>query len=442
VLRLVFALALVVPTLAGAAGGSFSIAVLPDTQNMIDYRHQKAKGFPIDAAELFLGQMGWIADRSAARGGDVAFVAAVGDVWQHQSLAIDPEHAGRGFAAIENPWFARELEHTPHTAGVELPTARRGYALLAQAGIPFGVAPGNHDYDAMWSDSRYPPVKASLAQRAEGERRPEGGSQIDMTPKTLGLLHVGGLDNFRSVFGADSTFFAGKPWYVASHAGGTSSAQTFSAGGYTFVHLALEMSPDDAVIAWAKSVIGAHPGIPTIVSTHDYLDAKGERRANPIIDLAAVDPHHNDAEDLWRELIAPHDQIFLVLSGHHHGVARRRDANTAGHEVHQLLADYQDRGQASLDAGAPRVRGAHGLAPTPIGDGWLRLLTFDTSAAVPTLRVRTYSPHYRAYADELETYAAWYKAHEEPAMDDAAFVAEDAFTLELADFRARFGPPR
>jgi hypothetical protein len=53
-----------------------------------------------------------------------------------------------------------------------------------------------------------------------------------------------------------------------------------------------------------------------------------------------------------------------------------------------------------------------------------------------------YSPHYRAFADELESYAAWYKAHEEPAMDDAAFVAKDAFALELTDFRARFGAPR
>jgi hypothetical protein len=409
---------------AHGSAGTFSIAVLPDTQNMIDYKHQTASGFPIDASELFLGEMGWIAEHARSRGGDVVFAAAVGDVWQHQSIAIDPAHAARGFKAIPNRWFAGELEATPETAAVELPMAREGYQRLAEVGLPFGVAPGNHDHDAMWSDSRFEPVSDAR--------------QIDMTPNTLGMLHIGGLDNFRSVFGAQRDFFAGKPWYVASRDGGTSSAQTFAAGGYTFLHIALEMSPSDAVLAWAASVIAAYKGLPTIISTHDYLNAKGERRANPIIDLAAIDPEqHNNAEDLWRKLIAPHDQIFLVLCGHHHGVATRTDPNDSGHAVVQMLADYQDRGQAALDAGAPRVRGA----PVAIGDGWLRVLTFDTTAAVTTLRVRTYSPHYGAYADELPGYAAWYKAHESPELDDPTFVAKDEFSVRLGDFRARFGAP-
>jgi hypothetical protein len=285
------------------------------------------------------------------------------------------------------------------------------------------VAPGNHDYDAMWSDARYPPVSDAR--------------QIDMTAKTLGMLHVGGLDNFRTVFGPKKPFFAGKSWYVANFSGGANSAQTFSAGGYTFLHLALEMSPPDPVLAWAASVIAKHPGLPTIVTTHDYLNVKGERRANPIIDLAAVDPTHNSAEDLWKKFLAAHDEIFLVLCGHEHGVATRTDRNAKGHTVLQLLADYQDRGQSALDAGAPRVRGE----PTPIGDGWLRVLTFDTAAATPTLRVRAYSPHYHAFADELAGYAAWYKPHEAPDLDDSAFVAKDAFSVTFDDFRARFGAP-
>jgi len=407
-----------------AAPKPFTIAVLPDTQNMLDYRHQTAEGFPFDARQLFLGQMRYLAQRSAARGGDIVFVAAVGDVWQHQTLEIDPEHAARGFAAIPNPWFAMEIGISPKTRSVELPSARAGYEILGEAGIPFGVAPGNHDYDAMWSDARWPPVADP--------------KQIDMTPKTLGMLHIGGLDNFRQVFGADTGFFRGKSWYVASHRGGASSAQLFAAGGYRFLHVALEMSPDDEVLAWASSVLEAHPGVPTIVSTHDYLSASGERQPNAIIDLAAADPVHNGAEALWQKWIRPHDQIFLVLCGHQHGETRRIDANEQGHAVVQLLADYQDRGQAAVDAGVPLVRGA----PVPIGDGWLRLMTFDTAAAVPTLVVRTYSPHYRGTSDEVKGYAAWYRAQEAPRQSDAEFLAQDSFRIELADFRARFGPPR
>lgn len=53
-----------------------------------------------------------------------------------------------------------------------------------------------------------------------------------------------------------------------------------------------------------------------------------------------------------------------------------------------------------------------------------------------------YSPHYKAFAGELATYAAWYKAHEAPDLDDKAFAAKDAFSVTLTDFRARFGAPR
>ena len=34
---------------------------------------------------------------------------------------------------------------------------------------------------------------------------------VEMTPEVLGVLHVGGLDNFRSAFGSDSPFCAEGP---------------------------------------------------------------------------------------------------------------------------------------------------------------------------------------------------------------------------------------
>ena len=74
--------------------------------------------------------------------------------------------------------------------------------------MPFGVAPGNHDYDAAWSVLGYPP------------NRRKKWSELERTVEDFGILHVGGLNNFRRVFGDDTSFFKNKSWYVASYRGG------------------------------------------------------------------------------------------------------------------------------------------------------------------------------------------------------------------------------
>ncbi len=397
---------------------AFSIAVIPDTQNYVDYRHQQDQGFALDGQDLFIAQMRDIAARD-----EVVFVAAVGDVWQHSSKVVDPDHAARGRGAIDNPWLPG-LAPSPLTHSVEIPGAIAGYRILAASGKPFGVAPGNHDYDAFWSMEGFPP-------RTDLPREDLEPSQGD-----LGLIHVGGLDNFRSVFGSDSEFFADKAWYVGSFRGGANAAQVFAAGGYRFLHITLEMSPGDPVLRWASSVITAHPGYPTIITTHDYLNARGERRAHPLIDLAVGDPgHNNSADTLWRELISAHDQVFMVLCGHHHGQSLRVENNRFGNPVYQVLADFQGRGQAGIDAGAPDNGKVVGL-----GDGWYRLMHFDLGAQTPTVTVETWSSHYRALSGDVPRYADWYRDYEQPGMSDADFHAADAFSLELTGFRDRFKP--
>jgi hypothetical protein len=398
----------------------FTIAVIPDTQNYVDYTHQKAAGFPFDASEMFLEQMDYIRSRLKSQGGDIVFVDTVGDVWQHQTKAFDEEHAKLGLSQAPNPIFDKEFAPTEEVRRVEMTAAKKGYEKIAGL-TPFGVVPGNHDYDAMWTDSRYPPA-------ADFRNPPKDN------PRPYGMLHPGGLDNFREVFGAQSDFFRGKPWYVGSYNGGASSAQIFTAGGYRFLHIGLEMSPADDVLAWASSVIAAHPRLPTMISTHDYLDTQGRRLANPVIDLALIHPEHNNAEDLWKEFISKHDQIFLVLCGHQHAQSRRVDMNDFGHEVHQILADYQDRNLTAKAAGvnSPLAR---------IGDGWFRLMTYDLGTE-PKIRVRTYSARYKAFSSDLPNYAAWYRKSEQPQMTDAEFMAADDFVLPLPDFRKRFGAPK
>ena len=404
----------------------FTIVMLPDTQNYVDFTRQKAAGFALDSSDLYLRHMEHFACRGVANGGDVVFVAAVGDVWQHVLRGTDPEHESRGVRSVGGNAGFSALIKADETLNFEIPMAVRGYRLLRAAGVPFGVPPGNHDYDAWWTA----PVAGTVAADA-------GPDALANVPPENQEIHVGGLEAFKEAFGSDSEFFRDENWYVAAFNGGTSSAQIFSADGYRFLHVALEMQAGDPVLAWAQQVLDDHPGLPTLVSTHDYLSKRGERRPLDNMDLALADPgYNNDAETIWRNFISRNDQIFMVLCGHQAGQALRVDQNEAGHAVYQILADYQDRGQAGLDANQPP--GPNGR-PAAIGDGWYREMTFDLAGESPRVQIRTYSTHYRAYSSELATYAKWYKAQEQPGMSDAEFLRADEFALDLADFRGRFG---
>lgn len=413
VLALGVALALS-PVPANAADQRFTIAVIPDTQNYMDYTHQTAEGFPIDASRQFLDQMAYIAANVESAGGDIAFVTGLGDIWQHQTLKMDPAHEARGLRRVDNPIMDSHFAPTPKVLSVEIPLARQGYQMIAGK-VPFSVVPGNHDYDAMWTDSKHPPAATFK----------------DMS--SLSMLHAGGLSNFKSVFSDKSDFFRDKGWYVGSHDDGADSAQIFTAGGYKFLHIGLQFHAPDASLKWAEEVMRRHPGLPTIISTHDFLNTSGERLPNPMIDHPAVDPQDNNPQMIWDKLISRNDQIFMVLSGHQHAQAMRTDDNRFGHKVYQILSDYQARWQTGKDAGAKLQRGEG------IGDGWMRLMTFDMAPETPVVKVRTYSTHYQKLSSEAPDYANWYRADEQPQMTDAQFLAADEFSIDLKDFRARFG---
>ena len=400
----------------------FTIAVIPDTQNMVDFMHQKSEGFPINSADLFIEHMQYIAANTKTNGGEIEFVTSVGDVWQHLGVHLDDEHAARGFPAI---LFTPRLGIKQIKKGIdefELPMTRKGYDLLAETGVPFGVAPGNHDYDTGYQYNPFP-------------NDPDPRARI-RKEKMIPNRHVGGYNTFNGVFGPSSKYFRNKNWYISSYNGGVNSAQLFEAGGYQFLHFSFEMQVGDDVLHWAQGVIDDHLGLPTIMSTHDFLNPRGERKPSPVYDLASVDPlDHNSAEDIWGEWIKKNDQIFMILSGHQIGQAIRIDENEAGNNVYQILADYQGRGMA---ANPPK----DGSAITGIGDGWLRLMHFDTGLDVPIIKVRTYSTYYKKHSNEFPEYAAWYRKMEQPDMTDEEFMQADHFAIELNDFKKRFGEPK
>jgi hypothetical protein len=169
--------------------------------------------------------------------------------------------------------------------------------------------------------------------------------------------------------------YAGKSWYKGSFPEGTNnnSYQIVSESGMDFLFLNLEFCPTAAVIQWANGVLAAHPSLRTVVTTHGYLDASGNR--NISAGSGGCVGTSNNTQYIWDQLIYPNAQIFLVLTGHTLGESRRTDLNIAGKPVHQLLADYQGR--------------------TNGGDGWLRIMTFKPGE--DKIYVETYSPTLNAY---------------------------------------------
>ncbi|WP_158524719.1 LamG-like jellyroll fold domain-containing protein [Auritidibacter sp. NML120636] len=159
---------------------------------------------------------------------------------------------------------------------------------LEDANVPYSVLPGNHD---LTSDGSTPY-----------------------------------LDHFPTSRAAEQETFAGRS--PDEH----SEYHIFEAEGQKFLVLALMYHADDATLEWASEVLDQHPDLPTILTTHEYLGLDEER-------TQVTDTEYG--QHLWNTLIADHDQIFMTLSGHNHGAGYRVQQNNAGHDVVDILMDYQ-----------------------------------------------------------------------------------------------------
>jgi hypothetical protein len=193
--------------------------------------------------------------------------------------------------------------------------------------IPYSVTIGNHDY-------------GRTGIKSEGTRR------------------------YREFFGAER--YEGRTWYGGDSPSGLSHYQIFTAGGWQFLHFALEWEPAPAEVTWAQSVLDDHPGLPTIVTTHSYLNDSTKKRTTTSTDTGPS----MSGEELWQTFVRPNSQIFMVLNGHFSGEYHQTSINAAGKPVYEMVADYQSRDEG--------------------GGGFLRLITFDPDAG--RIRVRSYSP--------------------------------------------------
>jgi hypothetical protein len=233
-------------------------------------------------------------------------------------------------------------------------------AVLDDAGAPYGVIPGNHD--TKWG--------------REGEL-------------------------YNRYFPAER--YEGRDWYGGAWREGDAQNHydVIEAGGAKFLFLYLGYFAGDAAIDWADEVVDAHPDHNVVFATHEYLHPDGS--------LSTPDNYRwtSTADRYWDEIVMPNENVFMVLAGHHHGVALniKRDAGgVEGRTVVEMMANYQG------------FEDPNGRFNT----GFLRLLQFDLDAGL--MAVNTYSPI-------RGEHNAWeYKPDDIPdAYDDAT----DEFTVEV-----------
>lgn len=235
----------------------------------------------------------------------------------------------------------------------EWEVASAAMGLLDRAGLPYSILPGNHD----------------LSEAA---------------PTHFGEFFPASRSTCRERYAAPNN---------------ECEYHLVRAAGREFLVLALAWRADDAALAWARGVLDAHPQVPTIVTSHEITGIR------PDGEVFLTEEY---GERLWRDLIAPRDQVFLTLAGHHHGAGYTVRRNDRGNEVIHVLQDYQMAYQG--------------------GNGLLGLLHLDLAAG--TLSMTALSPWVAAKPAEALT-----------RYDEALLSEPDSWTHPLPPRVASPGSP-
>ncbi len=318
----------------GLGDSAFTVIGLPDTQNY-------SSSFPA----IFTAQTAWVVDQRAAL--DIRFVSHYGDIVNNADQPVQ---------------WAR---------------ADESMSLLDDAGIIYGVCPGNHDITASGSVGQ-PYIPQPYLERFGPSR------------------------------------FGGRAWFGGASPSGMSSYQYFSAGGMEFLSLHLECDTPVRELAWAQGILDENRDRPVLVTTHRYLqDAEDYTSGVPLVSSGRYPPIWYSVEGTYTPdgiqsneffdwFIRKNPSIFMVNCGHFHEEYRQVSTNVAGLPVHEVLADFQDDPNG--------------------GDGWMRIMRFDVAAN--TIDIDTYSPTLAAIrtADESDfTLAVPFDAYRMPP--SSRFVA-------------------
>jgi carboxypeptidase family protein/calcineurin-like phosphoesterase family protein len=272
-----------------ACAQDFTIIALPDTQN-------EAQFFP----QVLASQTKWIVNNQDAL--NIQVVLGEGDIVNDGASTAQEQNAD---AAIR---------------------------LLDNAGIPYLLAIGNHDYNGA-------------------------------NPKARNVT------GFNHYFGP--LRYSGKAYYKGNFPSGSNENfyGVLTINGKQMLFLILEYRPRSTSLDWADQVLAANADKEAIVVTHSYLLSNGKRQDT--CDSETMPAGNATGQAMWMRL-RKHANVIMVLNGHWTSSqsSHRADLGDAATLVNQVFTNYQ-----TFPNG---------------GDGWLRIFTFHP--ATNSISVKTFSP--------------------------------------------------
>ncbi|MER5179063.1 metallophosphoesterase [Streptomyces sp. NPDC002896] len=236
----------------------------------------------------------------------------------------------------------------------EFEVSSRQQGVLDDAGVPNGVIAGNHDNQ----------------------------SGTENGPGAL----------YNQYYGPDRYAALSKGWEHAEYGGpwregdNQNHYDLFSAGGLDFVVVGLSYGVTREEAEWADSIFKRYPDRNGILLSHDYLapssnpDGRGAKFAAP------------DGSMLYKKVVENNPNVFLILAGHEHGVGTnvKTKVGQVGHDVVELLADYQFYTVSADRLGLTEIGGYQPTDQLQFGASFFRMLQFDVDRS--ELIVDTYSP--------------------------------------------------
>ncbi|MFE6969609.1 metallophosphoesterase [Isoptericola sp. NPDC057653] len=315
---------------ADPADYDFSIAHMTDTQYLSEGAVEPETAEERAVWEsAYAGVTDWIAENADER--KIAFVSHTGDL-------------------IENNIREPKDDATRDEVTGEFEVSSRLQATID--GIPNSAVAGNHDN---WSGA------------------------------------AGGADSYNRYFGPDRYQAAAESWENAEYGswreGDNSNHYVlFSAGGLDFVAVGMGYGVTREEAEWADGIFERYADRNGILMTHAYLEASTQEDGR---DAGFAAP---DGSPLYKYVVQPNDNVFLVLAGHVHGVTTnvKPQVGQIADGVVELLADYQAFTVPAQRVGLAGIGGHDPAERLRFGASYFRLLQFDVDRA--EMNVDTYSP--------------------------------------------------